>query len=354
MPALWIAGGSALLGAYNASQNRSAQQDSADQSFEAMMAQIASNENISAENLAAVMERFNVSMDWAKELRGQELKGSTNAYLDTNYFDDRYGWMTDLSKDSQGVADAAQRQELLNRTELDSNNRERENRLADFQRTEQLTAEDLGREYRRLDNVSGDELSNLTYLAGAQGRNEALDKINESQMMTLNRTGNSSSAGDIMAKQSSQAAKDSQGQKISSMLAGLTGANALNAQNRNGITNERNNYRDKSTQAWSPQFNPTSLGSFSSGDTRGSTSAMNAALGQSVGQQDYVQANYADALRTQAYGNANSDFNNSLMKAGTALGNVDWGSIFNKGGGSDPYGGNRQDSYDFEGEFNAF
>lgn len=322
-----------ILGLTGSSRDRDNRNDASQQQFDAEMAAIASNEGIAGANLEAQIAWQQQQMEWAQELRRQELQGNTNQFGDRMSFVDGQGWLTDLSPGSQNVADAGRRQDVLNRTVVDADNRERQGRLADTQRQESGIAGDLLREYQGINPVSGSQLAATQFAASTADRNAILDSVNNQAAQTSQRMHGSSNLGSVLAAQAGQSADALQGDFGDALLTKLTGgqSGAINAQNRDNVAGQYNNFRDKSVQAWNPNFQPVSNPSFNSGSTAGSNAAFGNAFSGGAPQQPYVPTNYAEANRASANASADSSFYSDLLK-GLQIG----GDIFGGFGGSDP------------------
>ena len=308
----WIGALISLGGTYLASRN---ERDSAQGYYDAESAGIASNEAIAAANLEFQREQ----LAWAKELREQELKGSTNQFLDANYFDDDFGWLTDLSPGSQSLAEAGRRQDILNRTDLDASNRVREDRLAEFQQQEGSAAQGLLSEYQGITPQSGTDIANVMFASRAADRNAFLRGAQEGQFRTQQRLGGNSNAGDLLASQASAAGNAAQFDQGEWMRNQLAGGEELTANRRSPVVGQYNNFRDKSVQAWQPAFNPVSQPNFNQGSTSGS----NAAMMQALGAQNipYKPTDYSSANRTAANNASDNQLFNDLGKFGLAA----WG-----------------------------
>ena len=292
-------------------QNRNSR-NSADSVYDAQSEGIAANKEIAEMNLAFQREQ----LAYAQQMRREDQLGTNNEFTDAMYFDPERGWITDLSPGSQSLAEAGRRQDTLNRTDIDAQNRERADRLAFQQRDEAGVAQGLMSEYQNISPVSGSELADTMFASRGADRNQFLRGAQEQQFRTQQRLGNSSNAADTIASQASAAGNASRFDLGEAMRTQLGGGEELTANRRGQVANQYNNFRDKSVQAWQPAFNPVSQPNFSQGSLAGSNSAMMQALGnQNV---PYQPTDYSSANRDASNAASSNQLLNDLGKFGMA------------------------------------
>jgi hypothetical protein len=310
--------------------------NSADSAYDAESAGVEANERIAAENLAFQREQ----LEWAKQMRREDQLGRNNEFLDAQYFDDDRGWITDLSPGSQSLAEAGRRQDTLNRTDVDAQNRERSDRLATTQRGEAGIAEGLLNEYRDITPQTGTDIAQTMYASRGADRNEFLRGANEAQFRTQQRTGGNSNAAALLASQASNSANASRFGQGEAMRTQLAGGEELTNNRRGAVGDQYNNFRDKSVQAWNPAFNPTSAPNFAQGSLAGS----NAAMMQALGNQNvpYRPTDYSGANRDAARNSANSNFLADLGKFGMIGFDKYFGGQGDRQQGDTAYGGNNE------------
>jgi len=298
----------ALMSLWNRGQSR----DSADSMYDAQSAGIAANKEIAEMNLAFQREQ----LAFAKQMRQEDQLGTNNEFTDAMYFDPERGWVTDLSPGSQSLSEAGRRQDTLNRTDVDAQNRERGDRLARTQRGEEGIADGLRREYEGITPQSGSDIANVMFASRGADRNQFLRGAQEQQFRTQQRLGNSSNAADTIASQASVAGNASRFDLGEMMRTRMAGGEELTNNRRASTADQYNNFRDKSVQAWEPGFSPVSQPNFAQGSMAGSNTAMMQALGnQNV---PYQPTDYSSANRQASNAASDNQLLNDLGKFGLA------------------------------------
>lgn len=276
------------------------------------------NQQIAGDNLAWQRDRFNQSMDWARQIRGEDQLGYGDALQNQTYFDDQLGWQTLLSPRGQQIVDASTRQDILNRTELDRNNRERENRDAQFQRGEQLTASQNKNAYDNIYRQDETALSDQIYASGQQGRNDFLDQLAARDNMISARTRGVADFSRGQSDRARQGADDVQTAKINALLKGKTLSRDIFNNDQNNASKQYFDFRNRSVQPWESSFMPTNVGNFAPGNANAGNQMLSSALNSPVPQLDYIQPNFANA--NSVYANGQADVGNLDTLAGLAGG----------------------------------
>ena len=325
MPYAAIAG--AAIGAIGSYLDRKNQSEAADSAYDAQMYGIDQNTAIAEANMAQQQAQFEAQMAWAEELRRKEELGGGNEFGDRYYFDENLGWVVDNTPASQMVSEAGRRQDRLNRTVIDSQNRNRADRLVGLQSDEGQVANNLMDEYRSIDPTTGTQVGDVNFAASGANRNALLDALGERQFTQQLRYGDSSNASNVIGAQAGAAAKTARGDLGDRMMSIQQGGGDITANQRGQVADQYNNMRDKSVQAWTPQFSPVSAQNFTTGSTAGSNSAMSAALGNMAREQPYVPTNYAEYNRNTANNAADKQLYGDLAKFGLSA----WDEYSNSG-----------------------
>lgn len=317
----WFALGGAALSFLGSQSQASATRSAADQSSEAAMYTANMNRMIAEMNIAAENGRFEESMEWAKLIREEEQLGYGDALQNQMYFDDELGWQVLLSPRGQQIVDSSARQDILNRTDLDRNNRERENRDAQFQREEQIVASGNLDKYKNVYRQDETALAEMLYAQGQQGRNENLDRLGEQNNRIYARNRGTSGFEQGQSQRAEQSAKSAETSRIDAALRGKTMSRDIYNSDQNNASKQYFDFRNRSVQPWESSFMPTSVGMMAPGGTSGSNQMLTSALGQSVGQMPYISTDFSQANSTLA--NARAD--QQMMDAWAGLGVAGFG-----------------------------
>jgi hypothetical protein len=317
MPAWVLPAITAAASLYGATQQAGATRDAADQSSEAARYTADMNRAIAEMNIAFEQGRFDESMAWAKLIREEEQLGYGDALQNQMYFDEDLGWQVLLSGRGQQIVDASARQDILNRTDLDRNNRERENRDAQFQRQEQLVASGNLDKYKNTYRQSESDLANLLYSQGQQGRNENLDRLGEQNNMIYSRNRGTSGFEQGQTQRAEQSAESAATAKIDAALRGKTMSRDIYNNDLNNASKQYFDFRNRSVQPWESSFMPTSVGMMNAPGTNGSNQMLSSALGQPTPEMPYISTDFSQANSTLANAQADAQMLDAWMGAAT-------------------------------------
>lgn len=302
-----IVGGGALLGGVlgnsAAKKQAKAQLEAARMQMEIARETNDTNMAIAAANRAQAAEMMMAQLDLAVDQIQAERLGGFDAYGNRTYFHPERGWVTELTPTQQSIQDASERQQILDRTQLDRMQRERYDRTQDLQREDYRDAESQRDAFRNVRQPSEAEIADLLFARGEQGRSEARDDAMTQMLRTQSRQGNTSNIPQIFAEAAGDAGEDAQTAKIDSQIRGMQLSRELPAAERGHRANMYSIFRDRATQPLGAAIQPAAATpNRNFPRTSGSAGALNA-LNRNLPEQPYIQPDFSPAGVRLAEGN---------------------------------------------------
>ena len=307
----FITAGLGLFGAANeasaARQNARAQREAAQLAYDAAIAANDTNAAIAAQNLAQEWAMFETQLEYAIEQRDAERLGGSDAAGNRMYWDPEEGWRILLEPTSQSLLDSSQRQQMLNQTVVDGQERERITRANELQRGDAQQASSELDMFRNVEKRDANALADMFFQVGEQARGDARDGMLDQLLMTQSRQGNTSNIPDILSAFAGQAGQDASTARIQADIQGLyESANLYNTER--GIHGDAYTlFRDRAVQPFGATVQPSGqVTNLSAPATAGNSSGISAAFSRGAPQQDYIQPNFAAANLAMANGAANA------------------------------------------------
>lgn len=317
----WGAVAAAAASLYSANkQGRASQQqaqgqlEAAQLAYDAAQYSTDANREIAFANLQAAQEQFDRSLAFAEEELAAQRLGGYDQYGNRTYFDPEKGWVIDLTERSLNQQDAEQRQAMLNATELDRLERERIDRSAALQRTDQQQANGELVNFNNIRRQSPTELGNLLFAQGEMARADSRDDVAQQMITTQARQGNTSNMANLFSELAGQAGKDAQQAKIDTTLKGMYDAGQLYDAERTNSANIYSLFRDRAAQPFNAVTQPTGSVtplSAPAANPASTYSLFNNAFGQGGIQQPYLPTDFSAANLAAANGVANANSANA-------------------------------------------
>lgn len=293
---------SGVLGYLGSRSAANAQGDASDSAYAASMANVAANRDIAANNLDWEQERFALLQALDERLRMESKLGGVDAYGNASYFTDDRGWVEDPHPSVKRLMDADLRAQTLDKTVIDRHQREREQRLADDQRNENIQALTNLSKYQRTPQLGADELASLLNRQGLAGYNEAMDRQTGQAMTGFARQRNQPASQQWMNDRASATSRDFMDMRAANELKAITGADSINSSRLTNNANQYEQFRDMSVEPWNTWGQPARISLGTPQSDQGSAATTAGLFNQRVPTLDYLQPNFGEAFNILGQG----------------------------------------------------
>lgn len=235
------------------------------------------------------------AMDYAKQIRGEEQLGSTNAAGDRTYFKPGVGWVTELGGRNRALLNQFYGVELPERQSQFARGAERS-------RTESDVADQLLKQFQGVTRGDPRVIESMLYEASTRGIDDATRDATGAAVSRAMRSG-SSNVGKLMDKISQAAMKQRSNAGKDARIQAMDYTDQKYNQERNALTQLYNLFASRAGQDIGMSYDPS--GAERSANAQLTTNMQNAQQGASIGANAVGQQGglYAPYQANNALGN---------------------------------------------------